>query len=402
MELAALTPFLTSLGFSPSISTRPSVALLALSLAVNFSYITGPLWLAGWGVSVLLAGIVALEWYGGRNMALLEMIEDFMPYIKSILAVLVSVALLNSDAGAFLGTLAGESSAAAAEPWWQTAFQWIWSLIVGAVTWLISAYRRAFFFFFNQFDEDDDLGLLSLYTIIEYLFTAGSIFLVILVPIGAIFFFVLVGLGLRWLRKYLEEQEAQKMVACTNGCGTRIFGSALSCPTCSHPNPQVMRVGLLGQTTDKPATNHETQQWGLIAQKRCPRCATQFKGRNMNQTCVACQQTVLDSPTAINAYVAHFEKKLIPALIVSFVAGFIPILGVAVSVVFSRLTVVSPLRRYVSASKGCLGRWGLQIVNLILVLLQPIPVIGWITLPLMTYLNFTVYKRLMLADQGSA
>ncbi len=63
--------------------------------------------------------------------------------------------------------------------------------------------------------------------------------------------------------------------------------------------------------------------------------------------------------------------------------------------------MIGSLRGYVPRATGRLSRWLVRLVCLVLILLQPLPVVGALTLPLMCYANFAVY-RAALQRQSAA
>lgn len=396
-----LFTYLSSLGLVPSVSTRPGTSLFMVSLAITFGVVIGPAWLFGVFPLFVLFLIVLIEWNIWKEAALLEIIETAMPFIKAILAVMITIVMFNnSEAGAVLELMGGEQTVSS--PWWVTAANWLWSLLLGVLTWYTALYRQSFLFFLTEFDEDNDLGLLSLYSWMEVFFTATSTLLALVVPVAAILLFIVTALGLRGLRHYLEKQEEKKRQACPNNCGTQIYGSALNCPNCQAKNPTPLKVGLLGQTTSNYVKNKNDQYWALLSQKRCPRCATRFHGRTLNQVCSACQEEVLNSPKMVQAYAEHFDAKLPRTLLISGVVGLIPFVGLVFGVVYYRLTLVSPMRRYVPTVQGCIGRWGTRLINLFLISFQPIPFFGALMLPVMCYINFKMYRSLFIQSQFHA
>lgn len=389
--------YLKTLGIMPSLSARPATALLVLSVAITFGWVVGPVWLVGTLPIVLLLLITLAEWNVGKEVAIMELLETVMPFVKVVLAIIISQAMLETESAEMLTVLLSEETAAI--PWWAEAINWLWSAFIGVLTWYASLYRQSYLFFISEFDEDNDLGLLSLYTWMEGLFTAGNILLALIAPIAAIILFALTVLTLHLLRRYLNRQEEKKRIPCTNNCGTLIYGTALSCPKCQTKNSTPLKVGLLGQTTSKYVTNRQSHHWELMAQKRCPRCATRFRGRDMHHICEECGESVLGSPEAVKEYVQYFEAKLPKTLVVSGFLGLVPFAGIILGVVYYRLNLISPMRRYVPVTQGCLGRWGTRLINLVLLTFQPIPVLGAFMLPLMCYISFTIYRRLMVKSQ---
>ncbi len=389
-------PYLSSFATTPAISTRPATALLFIAALLSITGTAGPAWLLSlWTIAILIA-VAIVEWNVGKDMALFEMLEPFMPFLKALVAVMVSLALLDSRTADLASTLISEE---VATPLWESGLKLVWAILMGILGFIAAIYRTSFYLFISDFDQDNDLGLLTLYSWMEVFFSVTGSLLALVVPVAAIVMYIVTVLGLYALRRQLEQMEENKRVPCKGNCGTTIYPCAIYCPTCFAPNPHPCQVGLLGQTTIKPVTDAPNHPWMLLAQKRCPRCATRFKGRDMHQTCVACGTSVLGSPEAVHAYVATFDAKLSTVMMICFGLGFVPFAGLIAAVIYYRLTLVSPMRRYVPAAQGCLGRWLTRIFNLIMISFQAIPVCGPFILPAMCYVNYQLYRSMMLRSQ---
>ncbi|KAA3663405.1 MAG: hypothetical protein DWQ04_10755 [Chloroflexi bacterium] len=385
---------LNTFGFVPSLSMRPALALLVLSVAITFGWVAGPVWLIGTVPIIILLLVTIGEWNLGKDGFFIDLFEMIMPFIKVVLAIAIALILLEGESSNLLEVMINDEA-----PWWQEAGKWSGGLLQGVFVWYANLYRQSYLLFITEIDEDNELGLLTLYTWLEGLFAAINIPLAIIFPIAAIVLYLVVILCIWLLRRYLERQENKKRVACTNDCGTQIYSSALNCPTCYTKNPAPFRIGVLGQTTSAYVKDRYAHSWELLAQKRCPRCATQFRGKNMHQMCEACGESVLDSPEAVQGYVQYFDKKLPLTLTICAALGIVPLVGLVVGIVYYRLTLVSPMRRYVPVAQGCLGKWGTRLINFVLLTFQPLPVVGAFILPLMCFINYRVYRGLVISSQ---
>ena len=390
-------PYLNTLGITPAIATRPATALSIAIGTILLNGADGPAWLLNQWTILFLLPIVWVEWRSGKDGAFFEVVETFMPFLKVIVAIMVSLALLDVRTETMMTSLLSEEIVAT--PWWHSVGDLAWSCLMGALAWFAAFYRNTFYFFLTELDEDNDLGLLSLYSWMEVFFTGSSALLALFVPVLAIASFIATAFVLWLVRRTLTQREELKRIACSSGCGTSIYPSALSCPTCHTKNDTPMRVGLLGQTTTNYSENRQKQQWELLAQKRCPRCATRFQGRDMQHVCEACGTGVLTSPKQVQAYVEAFDRKLPQVLLFCFVAGLVPFAGLIAGVVYSRLALVSPMRRFVPAAHGCLGRWFMRLVNFVMVIFQPIPGLGAVIMPLMCLLNYRLYRGMLVREQ---
>ena len=110
----------------------------------------------------------------------------------------------------------------------------------------------------------------------------------------------------------------------------------------------------------------------LVAVKRCPVCATRLGRRAVRQTCGACGHRLDGRPPFRQRPTSPSSTVGCPLVCVAcFLLGLIPVLGVIPGVVYYRLAIVAPFRRYIPPGRGLLLRWG---VRLAVVLLCGLPV----------------------------
>lgn len=67
-------------------------------------------------------------------------------------------------------------------------------------------------------------------------------------------------------------------------------------------------------------------------------------------------------------------------------------------IIYYRLSLIASVRRYLPRHVGCLTRWGVRLLNLSLITLQPIPGLGALTLPAMCISNFYIYQAVLLGE----
>ena len=70
----------------------------------------------------------------------------------------------------------------------------------------------------------------------------------------------------------------------------------------------------------------------------------------------------------------------------------IPLLGVIPGVIYYRLSIITGLRGYTPPLRGCLLRIFVRIVDWMLILLQPIPILGALIIPTMCLMSFWIYR----------
>ena len=271
----------------------------------------------------------------------------------------------------------------------------IWAGLIAFATWFLGRIRAGIVEIIDEID-DDNLGLRGILNWVETIWTVVGVGIIFLIPILSIGIFLLTVMCLFALRRYFEYREKASLVACT-GCGTQVHQSRLFCSSCSQPNERPHVVGLFGQPTSTIATDQASHRLHLLARKRCPRCATRLKQRAIQQACPSCQTVTFADVSSVNVYVRSLDQRLGQTMVTCFFLGLIPVIGLIPGIVYYRLSLIASLKSYVPTSIGCVMRWALRIATLFLISLQAVPVLGAFVLPLMCWLNYTVYKQVVLS-----
>ena len=154
--------------------------------------------------------------------------------------------------------------------------------------------------------------------------------------------------GVRW---WLNRKEEKSRVACAT-CNTLMYRCAMACGTCRSPNPKVCDVGVLGQSdTDDPADlNSQPRQ--LAEARRCPLCATRLPQRDPHQACPTCDTRPFANPAFVQQYENDIAKRLPLVLGVGALLSAIPIIGLIPGVIYYRMALVAPFRRYLPWGKA--------------------------------------------------
>jgi hypothetical protein len=100
----------------------------------------------------------------------------------------------------------------------------------------------------------------------------------------------------------------------------------------------------------------------------------------------------MDDPQFARDYIATIDRRLPSVLVVCFLLGLIPVLGVIPGVISYRLAIVAPFRRYIPPGRGFVLRWGVRLAVLILVAFQWVPVAGGFAVPAMALINYVAYR----------
>jgi len=340
-----------------------------------------PMWFTSDTSLVILGLLSVLELSAERVPEAKTFLDEFHDYLKTGMAILTFLGVLGASDRALAQGVVG-----AAGP-----IEYLPALAVGAGTFLASKARGLAIGPLSETDEDDDLGLQGVLRWVEDVWGALGPVALILLPLLTLALFGVALVILLLAGRYVESREGAKQVPCTN-CGQLIYASATACPHCRAPNKEPRAVGLLGGTKDVLA-DPATHPYRLVAVKRCPVCATRLKRRTVQQTCEACGSTVMDDPLFAQQYIAFIDRRVPLVCVVCFVLGLIPVLGVIPAVVFYRLKIIAPFRRYIPRGRNFLLRWGIRLVSLILVAFQWVPLLGGLLLPAMALINYGAYRN---------
>jgi hypothetical protein len=345
-----------------------------------------PTWFTSDAALVILGLLAILELVAERfpeAQAILDQVHD---YLKTAMAVLTYLGVLNATDGAAARQVINQAG----------VIDYLAVMAVGAGVYLAAQVRGAVLGPLAEADEDDDLGLQGLIRWVEDLWGGLGPVALIVFPLLTLAAFGLAVLILVGIERRLEARAERAKVRCVN-CGEPLHASAPACPHCHVPVKEPRDVGLLGQPKARPA-DLASLPYRLVAVKRCPVCATRFDRRAVKQTCSSCGHRLMDDPRFARDYIAAIDRRLSLVCVVCFLLGLIPVLGVIPGVVYYRLAVVAPFRRYIPPGRGLLLRWGVRLAVIILVAFQWVPVAGGLAVPSMALINYgayrTVYRKL--------
>ncbi len=99
----------------------------------------------------------------------------------------------------------------------------------------------------------------------------------------------------------------------------------------------------------------------------------------------------MDDPRFARDYIAAIDRRVPSVLVVCFLLGLIPVLGVIPGVIYYRLSIVSSFR-YIPPGRGFLLRWVVRLAVLVLVAFQWVPVAGGFAVPAMALINYVAYR----------
>jgi hypothetical protein len=339
-----------------------------------------PTWFTSDAALVVLGLLAAVELVAERVPEAKVFLDEVEGYLKSGMAALTYLGVLGATDRAAVGRVIQQAG----------PLDYVPVMAVAAATFFAAQARRALLAPLVEADEDDDLGLQKLLRWVGDLWgTMGPVALIVF-PLLTVAVFGLAVVLLVLIERRIQSQGEKGQVPCVS-CGQSIHASALACPSCNAPVKEPRDVGILGRPKDRPA-DIASLPYQLVAVKRCPRCATRLERRTARQTCRACGHRLMDDPQFAKGYIAFIDRRVPFVATVGFLLGLVPILGIIPAVIYYRLSIVAPYRRYIPPGRGFLLRWGVRLALLVLVAFQWVPVAGGLAVPSMALIDYVAYR----------
>ncbi|MDD4150210.1 MAG: hypothetical protein PHE33_09285 [Bacteroidales bacterium] len=304
---------------------------------------------------LIVLGILSiLEFVGDKNTDIRYFLREAEPYMKPASYLLVQFFIMSEGSSEVLDQI----------NWAGFSPLLILSLIGTGAVYFLSKFRKKFLDFLTDIDADDNLFIGKIISWIEdSLVLFGFLLLVWAGIFMVICYLIVIGILVIIAKKYEKQAEEEKLI-CTS-CGTKIYAYAVECQSCRTKNATVFNIGILGHRKPILTTDINKHQLNLIAQRRCPKCATKFDKRSVSQVCSLCG-TVLFTEPNLNQFVKYLDQKFYLILSISFVVGFVPILGFVVSASLVSIYLLSPYRKYISKSGTFLSRFMIRILTIVL------------------------------------
>ena len=174
-------------------------------------------------------------------------------------------------------------------------------------------------------------------------------------------------------------------------CVEKIQSFATECHHCGASVESPNIIGFLGGIKPEKETSIQAQQLRLLRLKKSPRSGEGFEGKGIDLKCEADAVTAFSDSSLTQAHKSSVSEKLPKTLLVSTLLGIVPVLGLIVGVIYYRLRLVAPFRRYLTFGQSFLTRWLLRVVLLVLVP-QQVLFGGIVEVPLMVLFNFLFYR----------
>ncbi|MGH7138190.1 MAG: DUF4126 family protein, partial [Pirellulales bacterium] len=374
MPVHSLIHSLGSIGVFPSRAFLPAfVAALLLRFGDSMPLVAqaglagnvhSPSWFTS-NTSLVILGILScLECWATKNSDVRELLDQFDGAVKPVMTLLTSFGVASVHDAELVRAIqqAGISDG-------------LFGLMAAGTVFFLTSARQSLYELLTEIDADDSLGIQKLCSWAEDAWVVFGAIMLVVFPLLMILLTALVfGLLYLW-QKAAHAREERLRVACVS-CGNPIYRCAIACAACGAANRQPCAVNWLGlPKLDRPAdpAHHALR---LIAVRRCPSCATRLKQKRPRQTCECCRREVFSDDAQLAAYLQLVQSRFARTLLVCFLLGLVPVVGVVPAIVFYRIHLISPLRRYVPFGSALLAKWLGRFACFAVLSVQWIPLVG--------------------------
>ena len=330
-----------------------------------------------------LGGLSLLEIIGDKSTEIRNFIKDAETYLKPLIFFIINLNLLD------------ETSVEVLEEVQWAAFDPLWILLLFgtlSVYWL-AGLRRDFITFLEDIDEDDNFYISRISSWLEdslvlfgFLLLIWLGFIMVAVYAAGIAIFILV-------KKRTERKLEKQKQACPN-CGEMNLPFAVKCFNCKREQPEVHKIGIFGQRKEELVSNLEKHRLQLASHRKCPDCGNKLKSIKLFQECDSCGSRLFDSPSP-KEYMRYQDKKFYKLTGISFLLGFIPIIGFVVSAVLANVYLFSPYRRYIPKGKSFVTKILIKFITFLFFIFGI--ALGFIAAPVYIILRYFIWKRRFVA-----
>jgi len=349
---------------------------------------SAPGWFTHNGMLVALGSLAALEMAATKSPEARDLLNRADIAVKAIVQALVALAILPAADAALVPGVAQAGMLGS-----------LWVLVPTGMVVGMASMRSRFFGALADLDPDDDLKVQSLLAWAEDGWVVFGLSFAAFAPILALVLFVATLGGLAVVQKAVRWLDARKDLPCPD-CGHDNHPSAPHCAHC-HRSLSPLRVGVLGQALSRSVSDPEAHSIDLVSSRRCPHCAERLAYRALKQPCGACDTVTFASRADLDRYVGHLDRKLPMTAGICLLFGLIPLFGIVPGVLYYRLTLVSGLARWTPATRSFPARWAGRALTAALLLLQPIPLLGAVMLPLICVGNYLLYRRALTGTEDA-
>lgn len=402
--------YITSLGLIPMLASRAVLPIFSTALVARFGpefydvaeyagieLVAGlPAWMTS-DIALVILGLGALLEVGiTKSPELRQLLEVSESGIRGFVAFFLCFHLVEGDFNELVDIILSEGPTTSYV--WGNSFAYSWSFGMGWLVYMAAALRGQVMSTLSEADDDDVLGFQGLWSWMEDIVAMAGPLLVFVLPVAALTVAGITLLGLYLFKRWLVHREEKKKVPCSS-CSHPNHACATVCPNCGFHHATPMAVGFMGIIQKVPATDPKTHAYTMRACKRCVSCGERLKERRVDQSCQVCGFHPFASQRELNEYLAEVRASLPKTMAISAAFGLIPIIGLIPGIIYYRASLIAGLRAYIPSTTGCLSRWLVRLVIMGLIAMQWTPGLGALTLPLMCFINYSVYSA-VLKQQG--
>ncbi len=349
-----------------------------LTLIINMG--NTPEWFTHDITLVVLGTLATMEILSEKIPEVREFMSTFDSYLKAIMAAITSMGIISTtDVGFINGVIESGSGA------------WIFAMLSGAFVFGLASIRSQFLNLLRESDSEDAIGIQKLISWAEdiYAFLGPLIFLIF--PLATTLIIVGIFSLIAWWSKKQVLKEEKRKIKCSS-CGEDIFRHSHKCFKCSKQNASMHDVNTFGFSKNTFNDIPETQPIKLVSTGRCPTCASILDTKKKEQQCPCCNDPIFENKILLENFLANQRSRLPIALALCAIFSLVPVIGLIPGIIFYRLYLVAPFRRYLPATQSFVLRWGLRLFIFFLMAIQMIPAVGIIVVPLMAWINFESYR----------
>ncbi len=400
MHVTAVIQGIGSIGFFSSRAFLPAfVTVLLLRFGPEIPLLAdcniiqeihgAPTWFTHSLTITLLGLLSAIELMATKSPEARQLLNEFDNYLKSGMSALTYLGVMSTADAEFVDGAVQQAG----------LIESTLTVVIAAGVFFASTIRGYILETVFEADEDDDLGIQGLMSWGEDLWVVTGLVFLVLFPIVML---LLIGIATGLLvlaRKYAEHREETSKVPCIK-CNEMIYPSAVACPTCKTKAKAPCKIGFLGQSKLEPVTDLIAHRFSLVENKRCPVCATRFKRRAAQQPCTACGHKLMGNEQFAQKYVEHIHERVPQVFLVTFLLSLIPVIGLIPGVIYYRMALVAPFRRYIPLGQAILLKWLLRFMFFVSIAFQWVPLLGGLVVPMNAMLSYwlyrTSYRRLVI------
>lgn len=221
----------------------------------------------------------------------------------------------------------------------------------------------------------------------EIVFTVGGVLLAGFSPAPAVAFLTLSAMAALFFLVVGWAWERTAEVKCAR-CAADIHACALICPACHMGREEAKRASWTGRPKRQRVQSADHQRMQLAVVGRCSFCASPDRPRSLLAPCARCKSAF--SAEEAKQFLRAVDRRLPVTLAICAACSAVPVFGLVAGLVFYGLSRPGSIRRYVPWQSRFVARLFVSVATVALALIQPVPLLGILSVPLVCALNYAV------------